>query len=208
MLRILLVFALLTSIGCSTIPSSPEPHADKYAIQILEVDMPVGLSTKDYIQYEPGSRPGSQHVEKIMLDPDAKVYEHPLVYADVGTPTILDQTEARSFVEDFTIEGGKVKTSKKGYQLGTRIEVTLKDADRQQVSFHINLETKKLKGYDTIEAAGQKVKMPVFSEKQINTELQQAVNAWTSLGSIDGTSHGDKNDFRKYYAVRIIPPQP
>jgi hypothetical protein len=206
MIRILALFAVIISGGCSTIPSSPAPHAHKYAIQILEVDVPVELPATEYIRYKTKPHSDSHAIEELIIAPDAKVHEHPIVYAEVGVPIILDQTKPRSFVEDFMIEGGSVKTKKKDYQLGTRIEVTLNDVDRELVSFRINVSTKQLKGYDTIEAADKKVKMPVFSEKQIDTDLQYAVNAWASLGSIDGTSHGDKNDFRKHYAIKVIPP--
>jgi len=203
------ILSLISSIlvsGCSTVPSEPTPHDHKYTVQILEIDIPLKSPTTEWVKYDSDLK--KSDVEDNILDPDAKIFEYPIIYAKIGIPEIIDQTKEVFFVRDFTIEGGKAKTQKGTQKLGTTIKVTLDEFDNETVSFHIDLHTKNLKGYDTMEVAGAKVKIPVFSKRQITTALKHNLNSWIDLGSVEGTEHGDKESFQKQFVMKIIPPNP
>lgn len=195
--------------GCSTLPSSPTPHVQKHTVQILELDIPVPDSLT-FIWTVVGNQISvssiNQEVEEAIQDPDTKIHEYPLLYAEMGVPLTLDQTTTASFVDDFTVMNGKASTVKKPHQIGTFIELTLTDATNGVVSCEINLRTKKLKGYEPNHVAGAKVKIPFFTEKQIKTKMLVSLDSWTSLGAIEGTLDGKKGKFRKQFAIKIIPP--
>ncbi len=148
----------------------------------------------------------NQEIENAIQDPDTKIHEYPLLYADLGIPVTLDQTTTASFVDDFTVMNGKASTMKKLHQIGTFIELTLTDPTNGVVSCELNLSTKKLKGYEINQTAGAEIKIPVFTEKQIKTKMLVSLDSWTSLGAIEGDVMRKEGIFRKQFAVRIIPP--
>jgi hypothetical protein len=201
---ILSVISSILVFGCSTIPSEPTPHDYKYTVQILEIDIPLKSLTIEGVKNDSGLK--ESDIEERILNPDARVFEYPIVYAEIGISEVINQTKEVSFIHDFIIEGGKAKTQKETQKVGTIVKVTLDEVDAETVSFHIDLHTKNLAGYETIKVAGSKVKIPVFSEKQITTTLKHKVNSWIYLGSVEGTERKDKERIQKQFVMRIIPP--
>jgi hypothetical protein len=229
-----LIISLLTGTvicSCSTPLSTPVAHDHKYTVQILELEIPDEPIGFEWTLYGEGNISGSGSlsmeqgassivlsqqennsskildIERLIAESDAQAYEYPIVHAAVGIPETIIQTKPASLTEDFHIENGKVILKKKTYQLGTTIDLTISEVGRDTVSYHIDLRTRKLKGYNAISIASEKIKMPVFSERQINTEIEQPLNCWYSIGSAEGSMHTDKGRISKQFVVRIVPPK-
>jgi hypothetical protein len=54
--------------------------------------------------------------------------------------------------------------------------------------------------------AGAEIDMPVFFDKQLVTSMQYELNSWMSLGAKEDVTRNKNKTFRKYFAIRIIPP--
>lgn len=192
--------------GCSTIPSTPTPHLHAYSFQILEIDIPLSTLRSEWNVHKSNSSLAGQNVESMFKAPKVQLYEYPIIYAELGKPAYLEKITNVSFVEDFIVVDGKAITQEAGYKLGTTIKITLDHVDRDVASFSIDLGTKNLKGYNTIDAAGAKIQIPVFFEKQLVTSMQHELNSWMSLGAIEDINRKKGKTIRKYFVIRIIPP--
>lgn len=192
--------------GCSTIPSTPTPHLHAYSFQILEVDIPLSTLKSERNVHKSNSSLASQNIESLFKAPKVQLYEYPIIYAELGKPAYLEKIIHASFVADFIVVDGEAKTQEAGYKLGTTIKITLDYVNSEVASFSIDLGTKNLKGYDTMNAAGAEIQIPVFFEKQLVTSMQHKLNSWMSLGVIEDINRKKGETIRKYFAIRIIPP--
>ncbi|MDF7806967.1 hypothetical protein P4E94_05915 [Pontiellaceae bacterium B12219] len=188
--------------GCSTLPSTPSPHLRAYSFQILEIDVP--LSTQ--LVFPSTQSLADQNIETVFNAPKVRLYEYPLMYAEPGDTVSLEEVKKVSFVEDFIVIDGKAKTQEAVYKLGTTIIISLEDVERGIASFSIDLGTRDLKGFNSIYMAGAEIDMPVFYDKQLITSLRHELNSWKSLGAIEDFTPGKNGTYRKYFALRIIPP--
>jgi hypothetical protein len=122
---------------------------------------------------------------------------------------ISDQTKPVSLADDFSIEGGKVVLIKKTHDLGITIKVSLIRVENETATFSIDVRNKEIKGFDDVVVGSSKVKIPVFNENQIKTEMFHVLNGWVCLGgSANSPAYsGDKKELNTYFCMRIMPPQ-
>ena len=187
--------------GCSTIPSDPKPHSDKYAVQVLEVTTP-GL-------LDPGAPQAAGWIEKTFKNPDAKVYEYPILYAAVGESVINDETKSVAMAEDFNVVDGKAVAQEKIQQLGRFLEVSITKVEHETITYKVNIQNRELFGFDTLQLEdGIVVQMPFLNAKKVTTELSQPLGVWSSLGGVADTrtENGNETSESFFFCIRIIPP--
>jgi hypothetical protein len=203
----ILSFITVTLIsGCATLPSTPTPHLRAYSFQILEIDAPLNMLPSGWHVYPPSSSPANQNIENLINAPEARLYEYPIMCANLGDTVSLEEIKKISLVADFIVVDGQAITQEAIFKLGTSITITLDDIIDGVASFSINFGTRDLKGFDTIYMAGAEIDMPVFFDKQLVTSMRHELNSWMSLGAIEDITRKKSGPFRKYIAIRIIPP--
>ncbi len=217
--------------GCSTTPSSPEPHKTKFAFQCLQVTSPDSLVqeltfsfdanevAENYGQLKKDNLFGKQHVttpasitlthtqfEELIKRPNIEIAEFPVVYAGLGESVTNDQTRSVSLPEDYDIVDGKVIAKEKIIKLGYSVAVTVNKIENGSINYHLNASHKELAGFDEYKTEnGLVVKMPYFKGRSIDTDLTHEPNSWLVMGGlIDEKSDGKK--INKMICVRIIPP--
>jgi hypothetical protein len=192
--------------GCSTLPSTPPPHLHAYSFQTLEIDVPLSTLQSGWQVYPPNMSSADQDIENLINAPRVRLYEYPLIYAEPGSTVSLEEVKKVSLVADFIVVDGKAITQEAVYKLGTTITISLEEVKNGVASFSLDLGTRDLKGFNTIYMAGAEIDMPVFFDKQLVTSMQYELNSWMSLGAIEDVTPKKGGTFRKYFAIRIIPP--
>ena len=195
MKRILSLAALAVISGCSTIPSNPEPHPEKYTFQVIGIEIPAAEA--DLL---------SGDVDQILECPDADITEYPVVVAGAGDSATNDQTTAVAFPVDYNIVDGKAVAQENIQKLGHLVAVTIDEIKDGVIRYQLKLHDQQLKGYDEYNLEdGIAVKMPYFETRGINTRLQQTPDAWVVMGGlVDERSDGTK--LTQIIGVRIIAP--
>jgi len=217
-LLLITLSALLFIAGCSTtsVPSTPKPHPEKYALQILKIGVPSpGTAMKSSIMLP-------QDIDALLKNPSATISEFPIVYAAVGETAINDQTETLSFptiYEPQTDSNGVVSVvynHHKDIKIGQYVEMTLQKVESGQATCDLWFFDKSLAGSFTYEVApATKVQdavtatLPKFKALETKTEVTLVPGAWISMGGLTGTKkEGDQSTPTTiYFAIRILPPQ-
>ena len=188
----LFVVALVS--GCSTPPSTPTPHSDKYTFQVIHIEIPEAT-----FQIPPTD------LETIIQHSDAEISEYPIVLADLGESVTNDQTKAVLMPEDYDVVDGELIAKEKTVKLGYFTAVTIDKIENGVVSYHLKASYQELKGFDEYKTEGGIAKMPHFTRRAIDTNLSQQPNSWVSMGGlVDERSNGEK--MSSFLGVRIIPP--
>ena len=181
--------------GCSTLPSDPDPHAEKFTFQVVGVEIPstdVDIMSPDF--------------DKILEHPDAEITEYPIVMAGNGESVTNDQTTAVSLPEDYDIVDGKAVAKESIQKIGHLVAITVDEVKDEVIRYHLKLHDQKLMGYDEYNVEGGiTVEMPLMETRGINTQLAQTPNTWVTMGGlVEETSDGTK--MTQCIGVRIIPP--
>jgi len=211
----------LTITGCSTptTPSGPKPHPEKYALQIVMIEVPgdsgSGCSTTQSFAPVPGTPP---EITELLENPDATISEFPVVYAGIGETATADQTKpyplpnTYEFVYD---ENGdpQVAYGDEVVQMGRSVELTIYEVKTDEVSYNMKVDDRELQGVQNFDVedkkTGKKVamSMPIFRMKSIDTKMKQTPGAWVSMGGLAGAKKEGDEATSTYVAVRILPPQ-
>jgi hypothetical protein len=219
---IICLFAGALISGCSTIPSTPKPHPEKYTFKIIGVEIPeITFQTPDAEICDPlweienpelGFRPvplGSPlpPAETIINNPNAKIITDTIVIAGLGESVTNDQTKAVSLPESWEVVDGKVIVKEKMIKLGDSVAITVDKIENGEISYHLNARYNKSVGFTEYPMEkGSSVKMPVFKNRSIDTNLKQAPNSWIGLGCLSSkNSDGEKITFMM--CVRVISPK-
>ena len=228
---IISLFVVSLISGCSTTPSSPEPHKTKYAFQSLQVTSPDSLVqeltfsfdtnevAENYGQLKKDNLFGKQHVttpasitlthtqiEELIKRPNIEIAEFPIVYAGLGESVMNDKTKPVSFLEDYDVVEGKVVAKEKICKLGYSTSVTVDKVENGAISYHLNICYLEFVGFDEyIIENDLSVKIPFFERMALDTDLTQKPNSWLVIGGlIDEKLDGKK--INQMICVRIIPP--
>ena len=190
------LFAAALISGCSTIPSTPKPHPEKYTFQVIGIEVPEGTLQSSKMD-----------VEKIIQHPDADINVYPTVIAGLGESVTNDRTKSVSFPEDYDIVDGKAVVKEKLIKLGYSVAVTVDKIENGAISYHLNTRYLELAGFNEYPMEkGPNVKMPFLKKRAVNTDLTQKPNSWTVMGGlINQRSDGKK--MNQIICVRIIPPK-
>ena len=92
------LFAVTLICGCSTTPSSPKPHPEKYTFQVIGIEIP-DMTLQSF----------KIDVEKMIQHPDTEISEYPIVLVALGGSVTNDQSKAVSLTEDYDIVDGKAQ---------------------------------------------------------------------------------------------------
>lgn len=189
------LFAITLISGCSTTPSSPKPHPEKYTFQVIGIEVPEGTVESSKMD-----------VEKILQHPDAEISEYPIVLAGLGESVTNDQTKSVSMPEDYDIVDGKAVVKEKIIKLGYSVGVAVDKIENGTISYHLNASYLELTGFHEYKTEDDiSVKMPRFKRRAIDTDLTQKPNSWTMFGGlVDNKSDGGK--VNRIVCVRAIPP--
>jgi len=187
------LFAAALLSGCSTTPSNPRPHPEKYTFQVISIEIP------DFDSSTP--------LSEAINHPDATIHEYPIVLAGVGESQINDQTESVSFPEDYSIVDGKAIAKEKTVKLGYSVSIQFTELKNELIQYHLQTYYREVAGHDKHEIGdGITVSMPYFKSRRLDTDLSQAVNSWVVYGGlVDEKSDGTK--LTHMIGVRIIPPK-
>ncbi len=229
--------ALLLIAGCATptVPSKPKPHPEKYALQVLVIEVPGNSANssqttrgeKSCFLTTPEAKAAAlaripPKVTELLENPDAKVSEFPIVYAAIGETAISDQTETLSFPTIYEPQADSngvvsvVYTQHKDIKIGQYVEMTLQKVESGQATCDLWFFDKSLAGSFTYEVApATKVQdavtatLPKFKALETKTEVTLVPGAWISMGGLTGTKkEGDQSTPTTiYFAIRILPPQ-
>jgi hypothetical protein len=188
------LFAVTLISGCSTIPSTPKPHPEKYTFQVIGIEVPEGTLESSKMD-----------IEKIIQHPDAEISEYPIVLAGLGESVTNDQTKCVLMPEDYDIVDGELVAKEKIVMLGYSTSVTVDKIENGAVSYHLNASYNELVGFDEYKTEGGVAKMPFFNKRAVDTDLTQKPNSWTMMGGlIDKRSDGKK--VNRIICVRAISP--
>lgn len=205
-LLITCLFTIVAISGCATnsstpsaiytrIPKTPEPHAGKFAVQFVKVEL------QNNVGFDP-SYPKS--VERIYQNPSNEITEYPILYVGTGVAVTNDQTKTVVLPEDFNIVDGKAVPNEKSYKLGFDMAVTISKVENDRASLKLNFNQCDLKGYDVIVAEGGiEVHMPQFKLGSMNTDVSIKLGGWVVLGGI-GENPDDKKGSSTLYLIRVI----
>jgi hypothetical protein len=206
--------ALLFITGCSTttVPSTPKPHPEKYALQALLIEVPA-VGTKPASAYAPAPR---RNIEALLKNPNATITELPIIYAAVGGTAINDQTETLSFpttYEPQTDSNGVVSVvynHHKDIKIGQYVEMTLQKVENGKATCDLWFYEKKFNGmqkYDVAPATETQdavtASLPIFKGLEIKTKktLTLVPGAWISMGGMENEK------IIKTVFLRILPPK-
>ena len=187
----LFVVALIS--GCSTPPSTPTPHMEKYTFQVIHIEIP-----------EATFQTPLPDVEELIQYPNAKISEYPIVLAGLGESVTNDQTKSVLMPEDYDIVDGELIAKEKIVKLGYSTSITVDKIENGVVSYHLNASYQELKGFDEHKTEGGIAKMPFFNRRAVNTNLTQQPNSWVSMGGLVDETNGEKISL--FIGIRIIPP--
>jgi hypothetical protein len=218
----IIIFGLLMAFilsGCSTIPSTPKPHPEKYTFQVITIEIPGDLPEYHNkadkmmgLEFSKGSSLPtsltipSRDLEKLIQHPEAEITEYPIVLAGLGESVTNDQTKSVLMPENYDIVDGKAVVKEKIIKLGYSVAVTVDKIENEEISYHLNSNFKELKGFDEYKTEnGLVVKMPYFKMRAMDSDLTHEPNSWTMLGGlIDQRSDGKK--INQLFCVRAISP--
>ncbi len=211
--------ALLFIAGCSTTtaPTTPAPHPDKYALQIIRIEIPAS-DTKSTSLFVPVP---TKDIETLLSDPNATITEFPIVYAAIGETAINDQTETISAPESYEAKANTNGVVSVVYSAGTTkvgryVEMTLQKVEDSEATCDLWFYEKTLRGmhkYDVAPATENQeavtASLPMFKVLETKTEVTLVPGAWISMGGLTGTKkEGDQSTPTTiYFAIRILPPQ-
>ena len=208
---ILSLFSIVLISGCSTTPSSPKPHPEKYTFQVIHIEIPTEEATK-YVQLTEGkdgektTQIYTSDAEALINHPRADIVEYPIVLAGLGESVTNDQTKATLFPEDYTIVDGRAIPKEKIIGIGLFTSVTLEKIENEAISFHINASDRKFKEWQEYPAGdGLIIKMPFFNMRAIDTRLMLKTNEWVTLGGLV-YERSDGKKMSSFMGIRIIPP--
>jgi hypothetical protein len=189
--------------GCSTSPSSSKPEEGKYAVQIIEAQIPSSSSiSKSDLPY------GPELVNEILRSPDIKRKEYPIAYADMGETAIVDQTTSKMLPDDYSMEDGKVVAHEREHKLGTYFSAEILEAKENATTIALNFKFKQLAGYDTYSLDDKaNVIMPMFQTRSMNnTKITLENSKWMTMSGLVNRD-SDGNEYTWIFLVRIIPPK-
>ena len=201
--------ALLFVAGCSTaIPSTPDPHPEKYTLQILQIETPTvdAETTSTFTPAPPVD------VDALLKNPKTSITEFPIVYAAVGETATNDQTKPYLLPDTYEIhdkDGQLLLTSGDEIaRIGRSVEFTVFEIKDGLVSYQMKVDDHTVNGSHHYDLADKKsgktvaVSLPSFNTKKIDTKMKQYPGNWISMGGLTTTSNTTS-----YFAVRILPPQ-
>ena len=122
------LFIITLISGCSTVPSIPKSHPEKYTFQVIGIEIPNEIAS-DYIQVTKGKNgeeitsSSEPYPEALDNHPKAKITEYPIVIAGIGESVVNDQTKSVSLPEDFTVVDGKAVAKEKNQKLGYMVSI-------------------------------------------------------------------------------------
>lgn len=192
--------ALLLVAGCSTTSTltTPEPHPEKYALQIIRIEVPLPDTHTTLSSYTLIS----DDIEGLLKNPNAVITEFPVAYAAVGETGINDQTETLTFPG--------IDESKK---VGCYAEMTIKRVENGYASCDLWFFEQAFQG---MQQAGD-VSKPVFKNREMKTEMALAPEVWFCMGGsttevTEDFSSGEKSPpkvkrMKEVLCVRILPPK-
>jgi len=215
--------ALLVITGCSTatVPSTPKPHPEKYALQILRIEAPasstkipeltLGFSLNTEMRKPPA-------IADLLNNPDAKVYELPVVYAGIGETAINDQTKIISAPKSYEPKvdtNGIVSVvySDDTTKVGQYVEWTLQKVENGEVTCDLWFFDKSLVGSFKYEVApATKTQdavtafMPKFKALEMKTKISITPGNWIPMGGLSAAKNPTLVTDRHLF-VQILPPQ-
>ena len=205
------LFAVTLICGCSTTPSSPKPHPEKYTFQVIHIKIPTEAAKK-YVpltEVKDGVETTQIYTsdpEALINHPRADIVEYPIVLAGLGESVTNDQTTATLFPEDYTIVDGQAIPKEKIIGIGLFTSITVEKIENEAISFHIHASDNEFKEWEEYPVGdGLIVKMPFFNRRAIDTRLMLKTNEWVTLGGlVDERSDGKK--MSSFMGIRIIPP--
>jgi len=237
MKNLFLLPTLLFITGCSTttVPSAPKPHPEKYALQVILIEVPGELANsspitqgeKSYFLTTPDAKAAAlaripPQVTELLENPDAKISEYPVVYATVGETAINDQTETLSFPTTYEPQADSngvvsvVYNHHKDIKIGKYTEWAPKKIENGAVTGDLWFYEKTLLGmqkYDVAPANGShapvSASLPIFKAREMKTKVTLVPGAWISMGGLTSTKkEGDESTTTTtYFAIRTLPPK-
>ncbi len=221
MKRSLLLITLSTLFfftGCATttVPSDPKLHPEKYALQVLLIEVPV-VDTEPTSAYAPAPK---RNIEALLKNLNAIVTELPIVYAAIGETAINDQTETISAPKNYELKtdtNGVVRViySDDTKKVGQYVEMTLQKVENHRATCDLWFYNKSLQGMQKYNVApatetqdAVTASMPIFRTQGMKTQVTLIPGNWISMGGlIGGTAKNAKNAVEKHTFVRILPPK-
>jgi uncharacterized protein YceK len=200
--NLIVITAWVLLSGCSSTPETPKPEESKYALQIVEAHVPsaffMSFSTLPY---------DSEVINEILISPDIKRREYPIVYAGMGEVAVVDQTTTRMLPEDYSIVDGEVVAHEKEHKLGTYISAEILEAKEEATTIAFNFKFKQLIGYDTHSLDDKtSIDMPMFQARELNPKkLTLAHSTWLTIGGLTNRD-SEGNEYTWVFLIRIIPP--
>lgn len=195
-ITVLFIAALIS--GCTTTPTALKPHPEKYTFQVIGIQVSENALRDNKISLE--NPLSNEEFETLINEPTAQITEYPVVVADVGEKVTNDQQDHVLFPSDYQIVKGKLIPEEVTIGLGLFTEIHANKIHDGMISFDINIENKKLNGWDEYPTEAGIAKMPYFEGRAIKTELTQKPNIWNLMGGLvdQGTN--------SLIAVRVLPP--
>ncbi len=223
-LLLITLSALLFIAGCSTtsVPSTPKPHPEKYALQVLLIETPA-IGTEPTSAYVPAP---TRNIEALLKNPNATVTELPIVYAAIGETAINDQTKTISAPKNYELKTDtngviRVVYDNATAKVGQYVEMTLKKVENDEATFDLLFYEKSLQGmqrYDISPATESQdaltAFMPIFKMYKTDTDITLALESWLQMGglireTVQGINTGKetKTAIEKHTFIRILPPK-
>ena len=195
-----ILFAVALISGCSTTNLSLKPHPEKYTFQVVGIELPAeALRDKNRIT--------SSDADKIIQHPDAKIIEYPVVVAGRGESVTNDQTKSASFPENWEVVDGEPVIKEKMIKLGHSVTISFDELEDGVISYNLEARYNKLAGFNEYPMEkGSSVKMPIFKNRSIDTNLKQGPNSWISMGNVI-SKNPDGEQIAFIMCVRVIPPK-
>ncbi len=211
------LITLLFITGCSTTtPSNPKPHPEKYALQVILIEIPeTGTESTSAYTTVP-----TKTVDELQNNPEAVITEFPIVYAAVGETAINDQTEPLTAPYNYKLKtdtNGVISViyENKTVKIGKHTEWTLQKIENGDVTGDLWFFDKSLAGSFTYEVApatkaqdAVTATLPKFKIVEFKTKISLAPGSWVSMGGLlGGTAKNTQTAVEKHTFIRILPPQ-
>ena len=186
--------------GCSTTTTltTPERHPEKYALQVIRIEVPLPETYASLSSYAAAS----DDVDTLLQNPQAVITEFPIVYAAAGETGTNDRSGNRQI----TFDGETT-------ELGYTVAFTVKEAENQAVEAYIIAKKTELGGMQKREG---KEPRPIFKRTGLDTEILLNTGAWLLMGGSisektesfqNGTPNSAKSTrTKKVLAIRVLPP--